>query len=121
MDSLELITVTLTLISISGFIFITFPLLLLLKGNKIRAVEDILEDGNRFYSLNIFMTGWGALHYATVFFSGWHAKRYNLYDKRNLVPKKLKIWFIVYYVFFMLLCCLFTISALITYFWLDKP
>jgi len=120
MSILESLFVILTLFWVGGIFIIIFPMLFLLKGKRISEVEAILEDGVRFYSLNIFMTGWGALHYATIFFSDWHAKRYKMLDKRNLVPKHLKVWFIVYYVIFMALFAAFMSSAFIFYFYLEK-
>ena len=47
-----------------GVIFtIILPLAFYLKGKKLRIVEDILDQGNRYYSLNIFMALHGLLHY----------------------------------------------------------
>jgi sulfoxide reductase heme-binding subunit YedZ len=96
-----------------GVIFIIIlPLAFYLKGKKLRTVEDILESGNRYYSLNIFMALHGLLHYGSVFLFDWYAKRYNLLSDRNKVPAQASILFKVYFVIFMLCVLLMFLSTL---------
>ncbi|MBB1441740.1 hypothetical protein [Pseudoalteromonas sp. SG43-3] len=94
-----------------GVIFIIIlPLAFYLKGKKLRIVEDILDQGNRYYSLNIFMALHGLLHYGSVFLFDWYAKRYNLLSDRNNVPAQVSKLFKVYFVIFML-CVLLIFSS----------
>ena len=97
------------------FFIILTPMLFFIKNRKLRNVENILDDGKAFYSLNILTAGMGILHYATVFFWGRHAKRYNLCDKRQLVPKSVQRWFIVYFCLFMVTFALCFIAVLIVH------
>ena len=60
-----------------------------------------LDDGVRFYSLNMFLAGQGVLQYATVFQSSFHAKRYGMLEKRDQVPKYVKKLFIFSFIWFM--------------------
>lgn len=96
-----------------GVIFIIIlPLAFYLKGKKLRIVEDILDQGNRYYSLNIFMALHGLLHYGSVFLFDWYAKRYNLLSDRNNVPAQVSILFKVYFVIIML-CVLLIFSSVL--------
>ncbi|WDD98638.1 hypothetical protein [Thalassomonas actiniarum] len=79
-----LVDISTTLGFILGACWIIF--VFYLKSKWLRYVEDILEDGRRWFSLNIFLAGHGVLHYGTIFFSKFHAKRYGMADKRKLVP-----------------------------------
>ena len=97
-------------ISLSLIFLILLPLAFYLKGKKLRIVEDILDQGNRYYSLNIFMALHGLLHYGSVFLFDWYAKRYNLLSDRNNVPAQVSILFKVYFVIFML-CVLLMFSS----------
>ncbi len=97
-------------ISLSLIFLILLPLAFYLKGKKLRIVEDILDQGNRYYSLNIFMALHGLLHYGSVFLFDWYAKRYNLLSDRNNVPAQVSILFKVYFVIFML-CVLLIFSS----------
>ena len=97
-------------ISLSLIFLIVLPLAFYLKGKKLRIVEDILDQGNRYYSLNIFMALHGLLHYGSVFLFDWYAKRYNLLSDRNNVPAQVLILFKVYFVIFML-CVLLMFSS----------
>lgn len=72
-------------VGLSVIFIILLPLAFYLKEKKLRTVEDILEHGNRYYSLNIFMALHGLLHYGSVFLFDWY-KRYNLLNHRNKVP-----------------------------------
>ena len=97
-------------ISLSLIFLILLPLAFYLKGKKLRIVEDILDQGNRYYSLNIFMALHGLLHYGSVFLFDWYAKCYNLLSDRNKVPAQASILFKVYFVIFML-CVLLMFSS----------
>ena len=89
-------------VGLSVIFIIILPLAFYLKGKKLRTVEDFLDHGNRYYSLNIFMALHGLLHYGSVFLFDWYAKRYNLLNDRNKVPAKVSRLFKVYFVIFML-------------------
>ena len=52
---IELFGLLLFGIGLSVIFIILLPLAFYLKGKKLRTVEDILESGNRYYSLNIFI------------------------------------------------------------------
>tara|TARA_B110000196_G_scaffold303754_1_gene299857 strand:- start:653 stop:1024 length:372 start_codon:yes stop_codon:yes gene_type:complete len=73
---------------------ISIGMVIYLKVKWLLLLEDILDDGIRFYSLNIFLAGQGVLQYATVFLSSFHAKRYGMLEKRNDVPKHVQRLFI---------------------------
>ena len=78
-------------------------------------IEDVLEDGRRFYSLNIFLSGMGILHYATIFFNRFQAKRYGLLEKREQVPEPVQRLFIFTFCLFMVSGVLMFGSAFIVY------
>jgi len=99
-------------VGLSVIFIILLPLAFYLKAKKVRTVEDILEHGNRYYSLNIFMALHGLLHYGSVFLFDWYAKRYNLLSDRNKVPAQVSILFKVYFVIFMLCVPLMFLSVL---------
>ena len=99
-------------VGLSVIFLILLPLAFYLKGKKLRIVEDILDQGNRYYSLNIFMALHGLLHYGSVFLFDWYAKRYNLLSDRNNVPAQVSILFKVYFVIFML-CVLLIFSSVL--------
>ncbi|MBT1062661.1 hypothetical protein KJY73_03695 [Bowmanella sp. Y26] len=88
-------------------IFVVFPVLLYLKGKPMRDVEDALEGGIRFFSLNIFMAGHGALHYGSLFLFDRPARRYKVLEKRADVPVRVRWWFKLYFVLFMTSAVLF--------------
>ncbi|MEI8623835.1 hypothetical protein P4S67_04990 [Pseudoalteromonas sp. B137] len=52
-------------VGLSVIFIILLPLSFYLKGKKLRTVEDLLDQGNRYYSLNIFMALHGLLHYGS--------------------------------------------------------
>jgi len=83
------------------FIFISLCFTLYLKSKWISFIEEVLEDGRQFYSFDFFFSGVGALHYATIFLSAFHAKRYGLFEKRDLVPKHVQRLFIINFYIFM--------------------
>ncbi|QLE87151.1 hypothetical protein FLM48_19975 [Shewanella sp. Scap07] len=72
-------------------------------------VEDVLDDGVRFYTLNIFFSCLGVLQYATIFLSSFHAKRYGMLEKRKNISNRIQKLFIVYF-----LCFVFILAALAT-------
>ena len=72
-----------------------------LKMKWLLILEDQLDEGIRFYSLNIFLAGQGVLQYATVFLSSFHAKRYGMLEKRESVPKYVQRLFIIAFFWFM--------------------
>ena len=99
-------------VGLSVIFIILLPLAFYLKAKKLRTVEDILEHGNRYYSLNIFMALHGLLHYGSVFLFDWYAKRYNLLSDRDKVPAHVSRLFKVYFVIFML-CALLMFSSVL--------
>ena len=68
-------------------------MLIAIKDKKTRLIEDTLDNGNRFYSLNIITAGSGALHYGSIFLFDWYARRYKVIEEREKVPKNLQMWF----------------------------
>lgn len=90
---------------IGGLFYYKFKWLLL--------VEDVLDDGVRFYTLNIFFSGLGVLQYATVFLSSFHAKRYGMLEKRKNVPRHIQKWFIFAFCWFMFSVALMVASIVI--------
>ena len=93
-------------------ILIWIGMIIYLKAKWLLLLEDILDDGIRFYSLNIFLAGQGILQYATVFLSSFHAKRYGMLEKRNNVPRHVQRLFIFAFFWFMT-SCLFMISSFV--------
>ena len=116
MTVLDLLVFALSFIFIVGMFLIILPMLFFIKSKKLPMVEEILDDGKTFYLMNSFMAGVGILHYATIFFWGWHAKRYGLYEKREKVPKKVRCWFIAYYIFFMIVFIAFMLLCFVMHF-----
>jgi hypothetical protein len=75
-----------------GLLWVIF--VIYLKHKWLLTLEEILEEGRRYYSLSIFLSGPGTLHYATIFLSSFQAKRYGLLEKRNNIPKPIQKLFI---------------------------
>ncbi|MBB1363492.1 hypothetical protein H5125_15195 [Shewanella sp. SR44-4] len=96
-------------------LFVLFPMLLYIYNKRIKLVEDILEDGREYFSLNIFLTGHGTLHYASVFMFDWYAKRYNLLHLKDNVPPKITGIFKIYYVIFMIDMLCFAAMIILDY------
>jgi len=94
---------------VTTFIWIIF--VCYLKSKWLPLLEDILDDGVRFYTLNIFFAGQGVLQYATVFLSSFHAKRYGMIKKRNDVPKHIQKMFIFAFYLFMFSIALMVASG----------
>ena len=86
---------------------------LYLRKKWLPLLEDILDDGVRFYTLNLFFSGQGVLQYATVFLSAFHAKRYGMLEKRNNVPKHIQRLFIFAFCWFMLSFFLMVASTIV--------
>ena len=82
-------------------IFIWIGMVIYLKSKWLTLLEETLDDGVRFYSLNIFFSATGILQYATVFLWSFHAKRYGMLEKRNNVPKHIQKWFVFAFYWFM--------------------
>lgn len=82
-------------------ILIWVGMVIYLKMKWLLILEDQLDEGIRFYSLNIFLAGQGVLQYATVFLSSFHAKRYGMLEKRESVPKYVQRLFIIAFFWFM--------------------
>jgi len=119
MEPIKLCFLTLFLTSAGLFLFILFPMLVVIKDKKTQLVEDALDDGNRFYSLNIITAGSGALHYGSIFLFDWYARRYKVIEKRKNVPPNFQIWFKLYYILFILFSSMFLLACLVAYFYLD--
>ncbi|PSU50244.1 hypothetical protein C9J12_05805 [Photobacterium frigidiphilum] len=92
--------------------FIWILLVFYLKSKWLPLLEDILDDGVRFYSLNFFLAGPGILQYATVFLWSFHAKRYGMLEKRDNVPKHIQKWFVFTFCWFMSSGTLMAASAI---------
>ncbi|WP_217491140.1 hypothetical protein [Marinomonas spartinae] len=77
-------------------------------------LEDILDNGTRFYSsLGLFFAGQGVLQYATVFLWRFHAKRYGMLEKREKVPKHIQRKFIFAFWEFMLSAALLASTCIL--------
>ncbi|WP_432463513.1 MULTISPECIES: hypothetical protein [unclassified Agarivorans] len=83
-------------------VFFWLGLVAYLKSKWLIYLEDELDDGVRFYSLNMFFSGQGVLQYATVFLSSFHAKRYGMLEKRDHVPKHIRNLFVFAFCWFIL-------------------
>ncbi|GGB21566.1 hypothetical protein GCM10007414_38700 [Agarivorans gilvus] len=85
-----------------------------LMNTSLIEIEERL-DGQRIFSLNIFLAVQGVLQYGTVFMSIRHAKRFGLIEKRKLIDAKTqKIYKLMLVSFLLLMCGLFS-SALVEY------
>jgi len=81
-------------------IFVWMGCVLYLKNKWLCFIEDKLENGRRWYSLNFFLAGQGTLHYATIFLSKFHARRYGLLERRDKVPKHVqRLFILIFYLF----------------------
>ncbi|MEI8617973.1 hypothetical protein P4S63_14885 [Pseudoalteromonas sp. B193] len=118
MEPIKLWFLTLFLTS-AGLFFLILPILIAIKDKKTRLIEDALDDGNRFYSLNIITAGSGALHYGSIFLFDWYARRYKVIEKRKEVPKNLQVWFKLYYILFIIFSSMFLLACIIAYLGLD--
>ena len=104
MQELDLLTKVMVFLGVTGGlgIFLWVGLVLYLKGKWLPLLEDTLDDGVRFYSLNVFFSALGVLQYGTIFLSTFHAKRYRMLEKRDNIPKRIQRLFIIAFVWFML-------------------
>ena len=82
-----------------------------LKHKWLLLLEDILDDGVRFYSINMQFAGQGVLQYGTVFLCSWHAKRFGMLEKRSEVPKHIQRVFVFAFFWFMLSAALMFTAA----------
>lgn len=85
-----------------------------LKFKWLPLLEDMLDDGVRFYSLNIFFAGQGVPQYATVFLWSFHAKRYGMLEKRDNVPKHIQKLFIFAFCWLMSSVALMVASVIMS-------
>ncbi len=104
MQDINLLTQLAIFLGLAGGagIFVWIGLVIYLKIKWLLILEDKLDDGVRFYSLNIFLAGQGVLQYGAIFLSSFHAKRYSMLEKRKSVPRHVQklfifslIWFLV--------------------------
>ncbi|SBS34636.1 hypothetical protein MSP8887_02196 [Marinomonas spartinae] len=96
-------------------IIIWFVMVLYLKHKWVPKLEDILDSGVRFYSLNMVLAGQGVLQYATVFSSRFYAKRFGMLEKRDCVPRHIQRWFIVAMWLLLISTTLFIGSGIVIY------
>jgi amino acid transporter len=94
-------------------IFIWIAGLYYLKVKWLPFLEETLDDGVRFYTLNLFFSCIGVLQYATVFLCSFHAKRYGMFEKRENVPKHIQKLFIFSFYWLMFCVALIILSAFI--------
>jgi sulfoxide reductase heme-binding subunit YedZ len=86
--------------SIGVILLITWiGFMIYLKSKWLIFVENILENGCRPYSLNLFHSSIGTLHYGSVFLSKFHAKRYGLLKKIEQIPSHVQRLFITSFCF----------------------
>jgi hypothetical protein len=116
---IEIIFLILLLLWGAG-ILIWIGMVIYLKMKWLLLLEDILDDGIRFYSLNIFLSGQAVLQYATVFLSSFHAKRYGMLEKRDQVPKYVQKLFIFSFIWFMTSILIMIASIILLRFYI-KP
>jgi len=111
LSSTSVAIISLTTVGILG-IFTWVVVVIYLKLKWLKYLEDVLDGGVRYYSLNIFLAGQGILQYGTVFLSAFHAKRYKMLQKRDKVPKGIQRLFVFAFSLFMLsaLCLFFGIA-----------
>ncbi|WP_351079412.1 hypothetical protein [Shewanella sp. CAL98-MNA-CIBAN-0140] len=109
MHELSSLTRTLMFLGFTGGagIFIWIGIVFYLKSKWLPLLEDILDNGVRFYTLNVFFAGQGVLQYGTVFLSSFHAKRYGMLEKRDKVPRHIQRQFIFAFCWFMVSIMLF--------------
>ena len=97
------------------YIFAVLPLHWLIKGKRMREMEDILGDGQRMYSLNFTLAGLGGLHFGGFYCLRWTARRYGVEDKLAQVSTTTRCLFIAYFILFMLASIPFLYIATIHY------
>ena len=97
-----LITISVGAVGILGT-FIWAGLVIYLKVKWLAQLEDIMDDGIRYFSTSIFFAGQGTIRYATIFLWTFHARRCGMLEKRDKVPKYIQKWFIFSF-FWMIFC-----------------
>ncbi|MDO6543877.1 hypothetical protein [Photobacterium sanguinicancri] len=95
-------------------IFIWVAIVVYLKNKWMLLLEDNLDNGVRFYSLNVFLSIQGVLHYSTVFLSKYQAKRYGMDKKIKTIPLGVQRKFIFSFALFMFSSFLMGLSVFIT-------
>lgn len=88
MEPIKVWFLTLFLTSAGLFFFIILPMLITIKDKKTQLIEDALDDGNRFYSLNIITAGSGALHYGSIFLFNWYVRCYKVNGEKRKCSQK---------------------------------
>ena len=101
-----------------GFIWMGW--LYYLKIKWLPLLEEVLDDGISFYTLNMHFAAIGVLQYATIFLSKFHAKRYGMLEKRDDVPKHIQRLFIFSFIWFMTVVALMVLGGVIMEFYI-KP
>ncbi len=112
----EIFFLTLLLLWAAGII-IWIGFVIYLKVKWLSLLEEKLDDGVRFYSLNIFLSGQGVLQYGTVFLSSFHAKRYGMLEKRDSIPRHVQKLFIFSLIWFLANIVIMVASVLVLKFY----
>jgi len=112
----EIFFLTLLLLWAAGII-IWIGFVIYLKVKWLSLLEEKLDDGVRFYSLNIFLSGQGVLQYGTVFLSSFHAKRYGMLEKRESIPRHVQKLFIFSLIWFLASIVIMVASVLVLKFY----
>ena len=101
----SLFSVIVTLVSVMGLLgaFIWLGIVIYLKVKWLAELEDIMDDGVRYFSSSIFFAGQGTIRYAMIFLWSFHAKRVGMLEKREKVPKHIQKWFI--FSFYWIMSC----------------
>ncbi|MPW31975.1 hypothetical protein F9L16_23790 [Agarivorans sp. B2Z047] len=108
-------TFFLFLFAFSGLGFVVWLVVVArLMSTSLVEIEERLDD-QKVFSLNIFLAVQGVLQYGTVFMSNRHAKRFGLFEKRELIDAKTQKTYKLMLVSFLLLMCGLFSSALIEY------
>ena len=112
----EIFFLTLLLLWAAGII-IWIGFVIYLKVKWLSLLEEKLDDGVRFYSLNIFLSGQGVLQYGTVFLSSFHAKRYGMLEKRESIPRHVQKLFMFSLIWFLASIVIMVASVLVLKFY----
>ena len=112
----EIVFLTLLFLWVAGII-IWIGFVIYLKVKWLSLLEYKLDDGIRFYSLNMFLAGQGVLQYGTVFLSSFHAKRYGMLEKRESIPKHVQKLFMFSLIWFLVSIVIMVASVLVLKFY----